>query len=46
MSEAVILITTPIDSTPAGGFIRDAKLLSYFSKTLKDRGLNSYLHTS
>jgi len=44
MSEAVILITTPIDSTPAGGFIRDAKLLSYFSKTLKDTGVSTVIY--
>jgi glycosyltransferase involved in cell wall biosynthesis len=44
MSEAVILITTPIESVPAGGFIRDAKLLPYFSKALKERGFSTVIY--
>ena len=44
MSEAVILITTPIDNVPAGGFIRDAKVLPYFSKALKASGFSTVIH--
>jgi len=44
MSEAVILITTPVESVPAGGFIRDAKILPYFSKALKARGFSTVIH--
>uniref|UniRef100_A0A7J2U5G1 Glycosyltransferase n=1 Tax=Ignisphaera aggregans TaxID=334771 RepID=A0A7J2U5G1_9CREN len=44
MSEAVILIATPIDSTPAGGFIRDAKLLPYFSKGFERQGFSTVIY--
>jgi len=44
MSEAVIFITTPIESVPAGGFIRDAELLPYFSKALKERGFSTVIY--
>jgi len=44
MSEAVILITTPVESVPTGGFIRDAKLLPYFSKALKERGFSTVIY--
>jgi glycosyltransferase involved in cell wall biosynthesis len=44
MSEVVILITTPVESVPVGGFIRDAKILPYFSKALKARGFSTVIH--
>jgi len=44
MSKAIILIGTPVEGIPAGGFIRDAKVLPYFSKVLRARGFSTVIY--
>jgi len=44
MTEATILISTPVEILPAGGFIRDARILPYFSKNFKARGASTVIY--
>jgi len=44
MAEAVILISTPVETLPAGGFIRDARVLLYFSENFKARGTSTVIY--
>jgi len=40
----IVFISTPFESLPAGGFLRDAKVLPYFSQALAERGFEAVLH--
>jgi len=44
MRESIILISTPLETLPAGGFIRDARVLPYFSKSFKARGTSTVIY--
>jgi len=44
MSKAIILVGTPVEGIPAGGFIRNAKVLPYFSKILRARGFSTVIY--
>ena len=44
MNKTIIIIGTPFESAPAGGFLRDAKVLPYFSQVLVEEGFNVVLH--
>jgi len=41
---SIVIVSTPFESVPAGGFLRDAKVLPYFSQALAERGFEVVLH--
>jgi len=44
MSRSFVIVATPFESVPVGGFLRDAKVLPYFSHALAEMSFEAVLH--